>query len=37
MLQGKWLRGLAEGWERRTLRGFDCVSTISATMVQRTK
>lgn len=35
MLQGKWLRGLAEGWERRNLRGFDRVSTISAAMVQR--
>jgi colanic acid biosynthesis glycosyl transferase WcaI len=35
MLKGKWLRGLAEGWERRTLRGFDRVSTISAAMVQR--
>jgi colanic acid biosynthesis glycosyl transferase WcaI len=35
LLKGKWLRGLAEGWERRTLRGFDRVSTISAAMVQR--
>ncbi len=35
MLKGKWLRGLAEGWERRTLRRFDRVSTISAAMVQR--
>ena len=35
MLKGKWLRGLAEGWERHTLRGFDRVSTISAAMVQR--
>jgi colanic acid biosynthesis glycosyl transferase WcaI len=35
MLQGKWLRGLAEDWERRNLRGFDRVSTISAAMVQR--
>jgi len=35
MLKGKWLRGLAEGWERRTMRGFDRVSTISAAMVQR--
>jgi colanic acid biosynthesis glycosyl transferase WcaI len=37
MLKGKWLRGLAEGWERRTLRGFDRVSTISAAMVQRAR
>ena len=35
MLKGKWLRGLAEGWERRTLRRFDRVSTISAAMLQR--
>ena len=35
MLKGKWLRGLAEGWERRTLRRFDRVSAISAAMVQR--
>ena len=35
MLKGKWLRGLAEGWERRTLQQFDRVSTISAAMVQR--
>jgi colanic acid biosynthesis glycosyl transferase WcaI len=35
MLKGKWLRGLAEGWERRTLGRFDRVSTISAAMVQR--
>ena len=35
LLKGKWLRGLAEGLERRTLRGFDRVSTISAAMVQR--
>ena len=37
MLKGQWLRGLAEGWERRTLRGFDRVSTISAAMVQRAR
>jgi colanic acid biosynthesis glycosyl transferase WcaI len=37
MLKGRWLRGLAEGWERRTLRGFDRVSTISAAMVQRAR
>jgi colanic acid biosynthesis glycosyl transferase WcaI len=35
MLKGKVLRGLAEGWERRTLRGFDRVSSISAAMVER--
>ena len=35
MLKGKWLRGLAEGWERHTLGRFDRVSTISAAMVQR--
>jgi len=35
MLKGQWLRGLAEGWERRTLQKFDRVSTISAAMVQR--
>jgi colanic acid biosynthesis glycosyl transferase WcaI len=27
--------GLAEGWERRTLRGFDRVSSISGAMVRR--
>ena len=37
MLTGAWLRGLAEGWERHTLRGFDRVSTISAAMVQRAR
>jgi colanic acid biosynthesis glycosyl transferase WcaI len=37
LLKGRWLRGLAEGWERRTLQGFDRVSTISAAMVQRAK
>jgi colanic acid biosynthesis glycosyl transferase WcaI len=35
MLQGKWLRGLAEWWERSTLRGFDRVSSISGAMVRR--
>lgn len=35
LLQGAWLRGLAERWERRTLRGFDRVSTISGAMVRR--
>jgi colanic acid biosynthesis glycosyl transferase WcaI len=35
MLKGAWVRALAEGWERRTLRRFDRVSTISAAMRQR--
>jgi colanic acid biosynthesis glycosyl transferase WcaI len=35
LLQGAWLRGLAEGWERHTLREFSRVSTISGAMVQR--
>ena len=35
LLQGAWLRGLAEGWERRTLRGFTRVSTISGAMARR--
>jgi colanic acid biosynthesis glycosyl transferase WcaI len=35
MLKGRWLRGLAEAWERRTLRGFMRVSSISSAMVQR--
>ncbi|MCP9890278.1 WcaI family glycosyltransferase [Cyanobium sp. Aljojuca 7D2] len=35
LLQGRWLRGLAESWERRTLRGFARVSTISGAMRQR--
>lgn len=35
MLKGRLLRSLAEAWERRTLRGFDRVSSISAAMVQR--
>lgn len=34
LLKGRWLRRLAEGWERATLRGFDRVSTISGAMVQ---
>ena len=34
LLKGRWLRRLAEGWERGTLRGFDQVSTISSAMVQ---
>jgi colanic acid biosynthesis glycosyl transferase WcaI len=37
MLKGKWLRELAEGWERRTLRGFERVSTISQAMVERAR
>jgi len=32
LLKGRWLRSLAERWERRTLRGFDRVSTISPSM-----
>jgi colanic acid biosynthesis glycosyl transferase WcaI len=32
LLKGRWLRSLAERWERRTLRGFDRVSTISSAM-----
>lgn len=35
LLQGQWLRGLAERWERRTLRRFGRVSSISEAMVQR--
>ena len=35
MLHGKWLRGLAEGWECRNLLGIDRARTISAAMVQR--
>jgi colanic acid biosynthesis glycosyl transferase WcaI len=35
MLKGQALRGLAEGWERATLRGFDRVSSISGAMVGR--
>ena len=35
LLQGAWLRRWAERWERRTLRGFDRVSTISGAMVRR--
>ncbi|QPN59151.1 WcaI family glycosyltransferase [Synechococcus sp. CBW1002] len=34
LLKGRLLRRLAEGWERRTLRGFARVSTISGAMVQ---
>jgi len=35
LLKGRLLRSLAEAWERRTLRGFDRVSSISTAMVQR--
>ncbi|MEB3302428.1 MAG: glycosyltransferase WbuB [Cyanobacteriota bacterium] len=35
LLKGRWLRGVAEGWERRTLGGFDRVSTISSAMEHR--
>jgi len=35
LLRGAWLRGLAERWERHTLRGFLRVSTISEAMVRR--
>ncbi|MFN9631844.1 MAG: WcaI family glycosyltransferase [Cyanobacteriota bacterium] len=35
LLQGAWLRGLAERWERRVLRGFERVSTISGAMARR--
>jgi colanic acid biosynthesis glycosyl transferase WcaI len=35
LLKGRLLRSLAEAWERRTLRGFTRVSSISAAMVQR--
>ena len=35
LLKGRFLRWLAEAWERYTLRGFDRVSSISSSMVQR--
>ncbi len=35
LLKGRWLRRLAESWERRTLRGFKRMSSISTAMVQR--
>ena len=35
MLKGKWIRRIAENWERRTLQGFSKVSTISEAMRQR--
>jgi len=37
LLKGRWMRELAEGWERRTLRGFERVSSISAAMVERAR
>jgi colanic acid biosynthesis glycosyl transferase WcaI len=37
ILKGRLLRGLAQAWERHTLRGFDRVSTISAAMLERLK
>jgi colanic acid biosynthesis glycosyl transferase WcaI len=36
LLKGQQLRNLAERWERRTLQGFDRVSTISQAMVRHT-
>lgn len=35
LLKGRLLRSLAEAWERRTLRGFDRMSSISAAMVNK--
>ena len=35
LLEGRFLRSLAEAFETRTLRGFDRVSSISAAMVQK--
>lgn len=35
MLKGRWIRRLAENWERSTLQGFSQVSTISEAMRQR--
>ena len=35
LLKGRWLRALAEGWERRTLQAFSVVSSISTAMVQK--
>ena len=35
ILKGRWIRRLAENWERRTLQGFSQVSTISEAMRQR--
>ena len=35
ILKGKWIRRLAENWERSTLNGFNKISTISEAMRQR--
>jgi colanic acid biosynthesis glycosyl transferase WcaI len=35
LLKGRWLRAIAEGWERYTLQGFSVVSSISQAMLQR--
>jgi colanic acid biosynthesis glycosyl transferase WcaI len=35
MLKGRLIRRIAEAWERRTLRGFKVVSSISGAMVER--
>ncbi len=35
ILKGRWIRRLAEDWERRTLQGFSKISTISEPMRQR--
>ena len=36
MLKGRWIRKLAENWERNTLYSFNVVSTISQAMRKRT-
>jgi colanic acid biosynthesis glycosyl transferase WcaI len=35
ILKGRWIRRIAENWERSTLQGFSKVSTISEAMRQR--
>ena len=35
ILKGRWIRRLAENWERSTLQGFNKISTISEAMRQR--
>jgi colanic acid biosynthesis glycosyl transferase WcaI len=35
ILKGRWIRRLAEDWERRTLQGFSKISTISEPMRQK--
>ncbi|MCT0228530.1 glycosyltransferase WbuB [Synechococcus sp. CS-1331] len=35
ILKGRWIRRLAENWERSTLQGFNNISTISEAMRQR--